>query len=127
MSLRDQIAADVGFGGVFFNASDFGELIQYTPAGGAPKTIVGVIEDDEGQEFLTGGAELQYERRVIQISAGDNTAGHVAPKFLGKVGGGGGDRVVLPDDVRSWYVAKKLPSDRAVHRLVLVDNQLAIQ
>lgn len=65
MTLAAQIAADVET--VFLNTDDFGEEVSYTPAGGAARTIVVVIEPQPA-EIRQEGSHL-VEHRIVRVLA----------------------------------------------------------
>lgn len=100
-----------------------GTNISYQPVGGAVKTISAIIHTQDDLNILEGNVDLQFRRKVIEISARNNTEGQTAIKVRGDAEDGGGDVVLLPGDSAIWYVTDIQSEDAGMFVLQLTDQK----
>lgn len=101
-SVFDEMFAET----VAMTIAQFGEDVEYRPLGNAgnAKTIKAVVQGEARNEEFTGQGFNDYNGTVIEISARNNTEGHVSPTEQNR--SGTPDVVII--DSRRYTVQRKL-------------------
>ena len=97
----------------------YGESVTYTPAAGAPKTIVAIVARETRAPEFDEQIVNQFNTMEVTISARSNTEGHVTPLEFGKARAP--DSVTI--DGATWKVRRVLERNLCgMHRLLLSDG-----